>query len=87
MSGIRTGECERVVEGEAWTTSNQRLSKSADCQRYIFLGWHGEGTYSGVALDRGSRVLPEAELICGRNVFTDNEGVKRCFPITRSLVL
>ena len=72
------------VEDEVRTS--QKLSKSADRLRYIFLGGHGEGTYGDMALDRGSRVLPEAELICRRNVFTDNEDVKRCFPFTRSLV-
>ena len=34
------------------------------------------GTYSDVALNRGSHLLPEVELICGRNAFIDNEGVK-----------
>lgn len=36
------------------------------------------GIYSDAPSNtRGSRVLPEVELICGQNIFIDNEGDRR----------
>ena len=80
VSGARTGR-ERVVESEAWT--GQKLSKSVGRRSELLLNalhfsWMARrGIYNDVALNRGSRVLTEVELICGRNVSIDNEGDRR----------